>query len=72
NQAFEFIESPVYWRAIENLAAYIQDNISDTIRCEDAIAVLDASTMVDYKKNEHDREQALFYHKLNSMPCHFY
>ena len=50
NQAFEFIESPVYWKAIENLATYIQDNMSDTISCEDAIAVLDASTMVLYRK----------------------
>ena len=48
NQAFEFIESPVYWKAIENLATYIQDNM--TISCEDAIAVLDASTMVLYRK----------------------
>jgi hypothetical protein len=62
SQAFEFIESPVYWGAIENLATYIQDNMSDTISCEDAIAVLDASMMNRYRKNGHDREQALFYH----------
>jgi hypothetical protein len=44
NQAFQFIDSPVYWQAIERLASYILDNTQNTIGCEEAIAVLDEST----------------------------
>jgi hypothetical protein len=47
SQAFEFVESPVYWKAIEHLAAYILDNISDTISCEEAMNVLDGTDIVD-------------------------
>jgi len=43
NQAFQFIDSPVHWKAIERLAAYILDNTKNTISCEEAIAVLDES-----------------------------
>jgi 3-deoxy-D-arabino-heptulosonate 7-phosphate (DAHP) synthase class II len=44
NQAFQFINSPVHWQAIERLAGYILDNSKNTITCEEAIAVLDKST----------------------------
>ena len=44
NQAFQFIDSPVHWQAIERLAGYILDNTKNTIGCEEAIAVLDEST----------------------------
>ena len=44
NLAYQFIESPVHWRAIECLAGYILDNSKNTITCEEAIAVLDKST----------------------------
>ena len=44
NQAYQFIDSPVHWRAIERLAGYILDNSKNTITCEEAIAVLDKST----------------------------
>jgi hypothetical protein len=43
NKAFQFIESPVHWKAIERLAGYILDNTKNTINCEEAIAVLDKS-----------------------------
>jgi len=43
NKAFQFIDSPVYWKAIEHLAGYILDNAKNTISCEEAIAVLDKS-----------------------------
>ncbi len=41
NKAFQFIDSPIYWKAIERLAAYILNNTKNTISCEEAIAVLD-------------------------------
>ena len=41
NKAFQFIDSPVYWKAIERLSGYILDNMKNTIGCEEAIAVLD-------------------------------
>ena len=44
NKAFQFIDSPIYWQAIERLAGYILDNTKITISCEEAIAVLDEST----------------------------
>ena len=44
NLAYQFVESPVHWRAIECLAGYILDNSKNTITCEEAIAVLDKST----------------------------
>ncbi len=45
-QAYQFIESPHYWRAIERLAAFIKANIANTIRCEDAITVLDKVSLL--------------------------
>ena len=44
SKAFQFIDSPVHWKAIERLADYILDNTKNTISCEEAIAVLDEST----------------------------
>jgi hypothetical protein len=41
NKAFQFINSPIYWQAIERLAGYILQNRENTISCEEAIAVLD-------------------------------
>ncbi|NOU13536.1 MAG: hypothetical protein HOO92_06135 [Methylococcaceae bacterium] len=41
--AFNFISSPVYWKAIERLADYIYNHRETTISCEEAIAVLDKS-----------------------------
>jgi len=46
NQAFQFIDSPVHWKAIERLAAYILGNTKNTISCEEAIAVLGESTIL--------------------------
>lgn len=43
NNAFQFINSPVHWRAIERLADYILTNKDNIISCEEAIAVLDES-----------------------------
>lgn len=40
-QAFQFINSPVYWQAIERLADYILSNKENIISCEEVIAVLD-------------------------------
>lgn len=46
-KAFEFINTASYWRAIENLATYIiQPNRKNTISCEEAILVLDQSTVI--------------------------
>ena len=44
NQAFQFIDSAVYWQAIKGLASYILDNMKNTISYEEAITVLDEST----------------------------
>ncbi len=41
--AFEFINSPVHWRAIEHLAAYILNNKSNIISCEEVFTLLDQS-----------------------------
>jgi len=41
DQAFQFIDSPGHWQAIERLAGYILDNTKNTIGCEEAIAVID-------------------------------
>ncbi|MBL6987650.1 MAG: hypothetical protein ISR72_11570 [Methylobacter sp.] len=43
NNAFQFISSPIYWRAVERLAVYILNNKENIISCEEAIAVLDKS-----------------------------
>ncbi|MDD5412543.1 MAG: hypothetical protein PHF31_14220 [Methylobacter sp.] len=43
NKAFQFISSPVHWKAIECLADYILNNRENTIGCEEAISVLDKS-----------------------------
>ncbi|MFZ2406136.1 MAG: hypothetical protein WAW41_13440 [Methylobacter sp.] len=43
NNAFQFISSPVHWRAIERLADYILSNKENIISCEEAIAVLEES-----------------------------
>lgn len=45
NKAFQFIDSPAHWQAIERLAAYIMDNTQNTISCEEAIIVLDERTI---------------------------
>ena len=42
--AYQFIDSPVHWQAIERLAGYILVNTKNIIGCEEAIAVLDKST----------------------------
>ena len=44
NQAYQFIDLPVHWQAIERLAGYRLDNSKNTITSEEAIAVLDKST----------------------------
>jgi hypothetical protein len=44
NKAFQFIDSPVYWKAIERLAGYLLDNTKNTISCEEVIAVLDVQS----------------------------
>jgi hypothetical protein len=41
NKAFQFIDSPDHWKAIERLADYILDNTKNTISCEEAIAMRD-------------------------------
>jgi hypothetical protein len=41
NLAYQFIDSPVHWQAIERLAGYILVNTKNIIGCEEAIAVLD-------------------------------
>jgi hypothetical protein len=46
NKAFQFIDSPVHWQAIERLADYILANTKNTISCEEAIAVLDECTIL--------------------------
>ncbi len=53
NKAFQFIDSPVYWKAIESLAGYLLDNTKNTISCEEVIGVLDEST-IGYKMNPDD------------------
>jgi protoheme ferro-lyase len=46
SKAFQFIDSPVHWKAIERLADYILDNTKNTISCEEAIAVLESTTLL--------------------------
>ncbi|MGR9114122.1 MAG: hypothetical protein ACU85E_00005 [Gammaproteobacteria bacterium] len=41
--AFEFIDEPVHWQAINDLAHFILQNDQDIISCEEAIAVMDKS-----------------------------
>ncbi len=41
NHAFQFVTSPIYWKAIERLADYILNNHENVISCEQVIAVLD-------------------------------
>ena len=41
DKAFQFIDSPTHWMAIERLADYILSNKENIISCEEAIAVLD-------------------------------
>jgi hypothetical protein len=41
NKAFQFIESPLHWKAIERLAAYLLDSTKTTVSSEEAMAVLD-------------------------------
>jgi hypothetical protein len=53
NKAFQFIDSPVYWNAIERLAGYLLDNTKNTISCEEVIRVLDEST-IERKMNPED------------------
>jgi hypothetical protein len=43
NKAFQFINSPNHWKAVERLADYILSNKENIISCEEAIAVLDES-----------------------------
>jgi len=51
-KAFQFIDSPVHWSAIERLAGYILANTQNTISCEEAIAVLEVNeTSVDININ---------------------
>ena len=57
-QAFQFIDSPVYWKAIERLAYYILNNTKNTISCEEAIAVLDESTILPLFVMETERERS--------------
>ena len=45
-RAFQFISSSAHWQAIECLAAYIINNKENTISCEEAIAVMDASSVL--------------------------
>ncbi|MCK9395039.1 MAG: hypothetical protein M0Q44_05565 [Methylobacter sp.] len=40
-QAFQFINLPAHWRAVERLADYILGNQENIISCEEAIAVMD-------------------------------
>jgi hypothetical protein len=54
NKAFQFIDSPVHWKAIERLAAYIMDNTKNTISCEEASAVLDESNGAVRHEKYHD------------------
>ncbi|MFA5920580.1 MAG: hypothetical protein WC856_04745 [Methylococcaceae bacterium] len=54
NKAFQFIDSPVHWQAIERLADYIMDNTKNTISCEEAIAVLDESNGAVRHEKYHD------------------
>ena len=41
NLAFQFVISPLYWKAIERLADYMLNNQDNVISCEQVIAVLD-------------------------------
>ncbi|MDO9423208.1 MAG: hypothetical protein Q7T40_03340 [Methylobacter sp.] len=43
NKAFQFINLPIYWQAIERLADYILKNRENIISCEESIAVMDES-----------------------------
>lgn len=49
DRAFQFINAPDHWRAIEHLAEYILHNKENLISCEEAIAVMDESRMLRTK-----------------------
>jgi len=40
DKAFQFIESPLHWKAIERLAAYLLDSTKTTVSSEEAMVVL--------------------------------
>jgi hypothetical protein len=40
DKAFQFVNSPSHWQAIERLADYILNHTENVISCEEAIAVL--------------------------------
>jgi hypothetical protein len=63
NQAFQFIDSPVHWQAIERLAGYILGNTKNTIGCEEAIAVIEERIIAVKSENHHDRGCKIFYHR---------
>lgn len=41
-EAFEFVNAPIYWQAIERLAHFICNTEEDQVSCETAINILDA------------------------------
>lgn len=41
NKAFQFINAPYHWKAIEHLAEYILQKKENTISCEEAISIMD-------------------------------
>ncbi len=43
DKAFQFINSPIHWRAIQCLADYILKNKENIISCEESITVMDES-----------------------------
>ena len=45
DKAFQFINTPTHWKAIERLAGYILNNKQNIISCEEAITVLDGSVL---------------------------
>ncbi|MDP1772691.1 MAG: hypothetical protein Q8L15_10440 [Methylobacter sp.] len=49
NKAFQFINSPNHWKAVERLSEYILSNKENIISCEEAIAVLDESRTLGTK-----------------------
>lgn len=49
NKAFQFINVPNHWQAVEHLADYILSNKDNIISCEEAIAVLDESSVAGTK-----------------------
>jgi hypothetical protein len=41
NKAFQFINAPYHWKAIEHLAEYILQKKEKIISCEEAISIMD-------------------------------